>query len=82
MQNWIPPRFADLTERGSPGIFVCRVAGSRGRRLSLTRRSGARRPSARRSVASSPAAGDPLTMSRRAYDGDGSAVEFGDHCYR
>jgi GntR family transcriptional regulator len=21
-------------------------------------------------------------MSRRAYDGDGSAVEFGDHCYR
>ena len=29
------------------------------------------------------AAGDPLlTMSRRAYDGDGAAVEFGDHCYR
>ena len=82
MQNWILPASPISPRARSPRIFVCRVAGLRARRLSLTRRSGhgVRAP---RSVASSPwRPATLLTMSRARHDGDGSAVEFGDHCYR
>lgn len=84
MQNWIPPRFADLTESEVAKGSLYAALRARGARPAVAHQTiGARRPSAKERRLLALAAGDPLlTMSRRAYDGDGSAVEFGDHCYR
>ncbi|MDO5503228.1 MAG: GntR family transcriptional regulator [Actinomycetia bacterium] len=44
---------------------------------------GARRPAAAERRLLGLVSGDPLlTMTRRAYDDQGSPVEYGDHCYR
>jgi DNA-binding GntR family transcriptional regulator len=84
MRNWLPPAMNDLTahELESDGLYA--VLRARGIRPTVARqRIGARNATAeeRRTLHMSKA--EPLvTMTRSAYDADGSAVEFGDHCYR
>lgn len=84
LKNWLPPSFSDVsaTELESCGLYE------------LLRRRGVAPAVAHQSVGSRPAVPeerdllnlgrlDPvLTMTRRAYDGAGAPVEFGDHCYR
>lgn len=84
MRNWLPPAMNDLTigELEADGLYA--VLRARGIRPTVARqRIGARNATAdeRRTLHMSKA--EPLvTMTRSAYDADGSAVEFGDHCYR
>src|SRR4051812_42715763 len=84
MRNWLPPTMEDLTadQLEEDGLYAVLRAG--GIRPTVARqRIGARNATAeeRRTLHMSKA--EPLvTMTRSAYDADGSPVEFGDHCYR
>ena len=84
MRNWLPPAMNDLTteQLTTDGLYA--VLRARGIRPTVARqRIGARNATAeeRRMLHMSKA--EPLiTMTRSAYDADGSPVEFGDHCYR
>jgi DNA-binding GntR family transcriptional regulator len=84
LRNWLPPAMNDLTaaELEADGLYA--VLRARGIRPTVARqRIGARNATAeeRRTLHMSKA--EPLvTMTRSAYDADGSPVEFGDHCYR
>ncbi|MEV6285988.1 GntR family transcriptional regulator [Kribbella sp. NPDC051770] len=84
MRNWLPPAMDDLTHEQLTAEGLYAVLRARGIRPTVARqRIGARNASAeeRRTLHMSKA--EPLvTMTRSAYDADGSAVEFGDHCYR
>lgn len=84
MHNWLPPRFADVTAEEVASGSLYAALRDRGVRPVIAHQTiGARRPTAgeRKLLGLKP--GDPLlTMTRRAYDADGAAVEFGDHCYR
>ncbi|GAA1527017.1 GntR family transcriptional regulator [Kribbella lupini] len=84
MRNWLPPAMNDLTQEQLTTEGLYAVLRARGIRPTVARqRIGARNASAeeRRTLHMSKA--EPLvTMTRSAYDADGSAVEFGDHCYR
>ena len=84
MHNWLPPQFADLTAADLEKGSLYGLLRARGVRPVIAHQSiGARRPVARERRLLGLANGDPLlTMSRRAYAADGSAVEYGDHCYR
>lgn len=84
MHNWLPPRFADITRDELDSGSLYAALRARGARPVIAHQTiGARRPMPTERRLLALAAGDPLlTMSRRAYDGDGAAVEFGDHCYR
>ena len=84
MKNWLPPRFADLTAADFLERGLYELLGERGVRPVVAHQViGARRPSSTERRLLGLAAGDPLlTMSRTAYDANGVAVEFGDHCYR
>lgn len=84
LKNWFPPNLADLDPEAiaSHGLY------------SLLRDRGIIPAVGHQIIGARPAApeerrlldlhrNDPvLTMSRRAYDAAGKAVEFGDHCYR
>jgi len=84
MRNWLPPSLGDLTleQLTTSGLYA--VLRARGIRPTVARqRIGARNATAeeRRTLHMSKA--EPLvTMTRSAYDADGSPIEFGDHCYR
>ncbi|GAA3593510.1 GntR family transcriptional regulator [Kribbella ginsengisoli] len=84
LRNWLPPAMNDLTTDllETDGLYA--VLRARGIRPTVARqRIGARNATAeeRRTLHMSKA--EPLvTMTRSAYDADGSPVEFGDHCYR
>jgi len=84
LRNWLPPAMNDLTveELEADGLYA--VLRARGVRPTVARqRIGARNATAeeRRTLHMSKA--EPLvTMTRSAYDADGSPVEYGDHCYR
>ncbi|HET6291855.1 MAG TPA: GntR family transcriptional regulator [Kribbella sp.] len=84
LRNWLPPAMNDLTadELEKDGLYA--VLRARGIRPTVARqRIGARNATAeeRRTLHMSKA--EPLvTMTRSAYNADGSPVEFGDHCYR
>ncbi len=84
MHNWLPPQFADLTEAELGRESLYALLRTRGVRPVVAHQTiGARRPTARERKLLGLAAGDPLlTMTRRAYDGSGAAVEYGDHSYR
>ena len=84
MQNWLPPQFADLTAADLEDSSLYAILRARGVRPVIAHQTiGARRPGARERRLLGLAAGDPLlTMTRKAYAGNGSAVEYGDHCYR
>ena len=79
MQNWLPPQFADLADEDLAGQSMYALLRTRGVRPVIAHQTiGARRPRPNERKLLGLAAGDPLlTMSRRAYAADGSAVEFG-----
>src|SRR5690242_2031069 len=84
LRNWLPPALNDLTvpDLERDGLYA--VLRARGIRPTVARqRIGARNATAeeRRTLHMSKA--EPLvTMTRSAYDADGSPVEYGNHCYR
>ena len=84
LRNWLPPAMDDLTVEQLVADGLYAVLRARGVRPTVARqRIGARNATAeeRRTLRMSKA--EPLvTMTRSAYDADGSPVEFGDHCYR
>ena len=84
MHNWLPPQFSDLGEEDLGRESLYALLRARGVRPVVAHQTiGARRPTARERKLLGLTAGDPLlTMTRRAYDGSGAAVEYGDHCYR
>lgn len=84
LHNWLPPEHADLTTEMLTEHGLYEVLRTRGRHPVVAHQTiGARSalPAERRLLEVTKT--DPLlTMSRRAYDAEGVAVEFGDHCYR
>lgn len=84
MRNWLPPRFADVTpeQLESGGLYAHLRA--RGVRPTVARQTiGARNANDEDRLLLQLRRAEPLlTMTRSAYDADGEAVEFGDHCYR
>jgi DNA-binding GntR family transcriptional regulator len=84
MHNWLPPQFDDLAEADLRDASLYGWLRARGVRPVVAHQTiGARKPDSAERKLLNLAANDPLlTMSRRAYDGAGKAIEFGDHCYR
>jgi GntR family transcriptional regulator len=84
MCNWLPPRYADITceELEQTGLYT--LLRGRGGRPSVARQQfGARAASAwEAKMLGTPRRAPLLTMSRRACDGVGAAVEYGEHAYR
>jgi DNA-binding GntR family transcriptional regulator len=84
LRNWLPPQWADLdvgmlrehglynlmAERGAVPAVAHQMIGSR------------RAEPAERTLLELGRSDPVLTMSRRAYDSSGVAVEFGEHSYR
>ena len=84
MHNWLPPQHADISAGDLEAHSLYALLRTRGVRPVIAHQTiGARRPGARERRLLKLSSGDPLlTMSRRAYAADGSAVEYGEHCYR
>lgn len=84
LENYLPPRLADLDEGELRAGSLYAVLRARGTRPVIAHQViGARRPTALERSLLGLAPGDPLlTMTRRAYDAEGGPVEYGDHCYR
>ncbi|QQS01832.1 MAG: GntR family transcriptional regulator [Austwickia sp.] len=84
LRNWLPPEFADLTAADLTERSLYELLRGRGVRPAVAHQTiGARSPSTREQRLLGLSKSDPLlTMTRKAYDGSGAAVEFGDHCYR
>lgn len=84
LRNWLPPAFADLTVENLTERGLYDLLRERGVRPVVAHQCiGARRPLPRERKLLRLVKGDPLlTMTRKAYDAEGAAVEFGDHCYR
>lgn len=84
LRNWLPSSYGDLTveQLESDGLYA--ILRSRGVRPVVARQSiGARMATAEeRRLLRLGRSAPLLTMTRHAYDADGAAVEFGDHCYR
>ncbi|WP_112246890.1 GntR family transcriptional regulator [Kribbella monticola] len=84
MRNWLPPAMNDLTADALQKEGLYALLRARGIRPSVARqRIGARNATAEERRTLQLTKAEPLvTMTRSAYDADGIAVEFGDHCYR
>ncbi len=84
MRNWLPPAMNDLTIEALQKEGLYALLRARGIRPSVARqRIGARNATAEERRTLHLTKAEPLvTMTRSAYDADGSPVEFGDHCYR
>lgn len=84
MRNWLPPRFADVTrdELEATGLYT--LLRARGGQPHVARQQiGARTATPREARLLGTRRSAPvLTMSRRAFDSAGSALEYGEHCYR
>jgi len=84
LRNWLPPAFSDLTveQMQIDGLYA--VLRQRGVRPAVARQSfGARNATEQEQCLLQLTKAEPLlTMTRGAYDSDGSPVEFGEHCYR
>lgn len=84
MRNWLPPRFADVTadELESSGLYT--VLRLRGGRPHVARQEIAARTATSREarLLGTRRSAPVLTMSRKAFDSAGSALELGDHSYR
>ncbi|MDN5797087.1 MAG: GntR family transcriptional regulator [Intrasporangium sp.] len=84
MHNWLPPRFADITEDELCSRGLYSLLRDRGIRPVVARQTiGARPPTAteRRHLGLKPSQ-PVLTMTRCAFDAAGNPVEYGDHSYR
>jgi GntR family transcriptional regulator len=84
MHNWLPPQYADLGLADLENASLYAILRTRGVRPVIAHQTiGARRPDARERRLLKLSTGDPLlTMTRKAYAANGTAVEYGDHCYR
>ncbi|WP_328320210.1 GntR family transcriptional regulator [Kribbella sp. NBC_00382] len=84
LRNWLPPAMNDLTTELLEADGLYAVLRARGIRPTVARqRIGARNATAEERRILHMSKAEPLvTMTRSAYDADGSPVEFGDHCYR
>lgn len=84
LHNWLPADYADLTREDLVDHGLYALLRARGRHPVVAHQSiGARSANASERRLLGLGKNDPvLTMSRRAYDAQGVAVEFGDHCYR
>jgi DNA-binding GntR family transcriptional regulator len=84
LRNWLPPAYADIgrEELEQTGLYA--ALRRRGVVPVVARQSiGARMPAAAERRHLLIRGTQPLlTMTRMAFDADGDAVEFGDHCYR
>lgn len=84
MRNWLPPRFGDLTrdELESGGLYTSLRA--RGGHPHVARQHIAARTATPREsrLLGTRRTAPVLTMTRRAFDSAGSALELGEHCYR
>lgn len=84
LRNWLPPKFNELTTDEFEHTSLYALLRARGGRPMIAHQTiGARRPEKHERALLEIPAGDPvLTMTRRAYDAAGTAVEYGDHSYR
>ncbi|MBK8459829.1 MAG: GntR family transcriptional regulator [Micropruina sp.] len=84
LRNWLPPMFNDLTAEQLATQGLYELFRERNIHPAVGHQTiGARRPNGAERRLLHLASGDPvLTMARTAYDGNGLAVEFGDHAYR
>jgi DNA-binding GntR family transcriptional regulator len=84
LRNWLPPQYADITleQLESNGLYA--LLRARGVRPTVARQTIGARSAQRedRRLLHLSKAEPLLTMTRSAYDAEGEAVEFGDHCYR
>lgn len=84
LRNWLPPAYSDITEEELLDGGLYDALRRRGGKPVVARQSvGARMPTAAERRHLRMKDNQPLlTMTRMAFDAGGSAVEFGDHCYR
>ncbi len=84
MRNWLPPKYDQITaeQLETNGLYaLLRQCGARP--VVAHQSIGARSPKAAERRALELGRGEPvLTMTREAYDAQGTPIEFGDHCYR
>jgi DNA-binding GntR family transcriptional regulator len=83
LQNWLPPRYSDISREELEGDGLYALLRARGGKPVVAhQRIGARTPTAseRRHLGLRPSQ-PVLTMSRTAFDAVGDPVEYGDHCY-
>ncbi|HET9103778.1 MAG TPA: GntR family transcriptional regulator [Solirubrobacteraceae bacterium] len=84
LENFLPERFADMsrTELENRGLY--QLMRARGATIAIAKqRIGARRATAEEVRLLQIKSRSPvLTMDRTAYGSDGTAVEYGRHCYR
>jgi len=84
LRNWLPPAMADLSPEALAEHGLYELLRARGVRPAVAHQTiGARGPGSKEQRLLKLGKAEPLlTMTRKAYDADGAAVEFGDHCYR
>ena len=84
LENFLPEPFGDLEADGLQTRGLYQLMRARGTVIQVAQQQvGARRATAGESRLLGIKPGGPLlTMDRTAYDPDGTAVEFGHHCYR
>lgn len=84
LHNWLPPQYADVTEAELTTTGLYDLLRQRGAKMVVAQQTiGARSPGSReRKLLGLSKSAPLLTMTRKAYSADGTAVEFGDHCYR
>jgi GntR family transcriptional regulator len=84
LRNWLPSHFSDLSAEQLQADGLYAVLRRRGVRPAVARQSfSARNATAHERRLLALTKPEPLlTVTRTAYDGDGSPVEFGDDCYR
>src|ERR1019366_4242589 len=84
LRNWLPPQYADINSEQLQCDGLYALLRARGVRPTVARQTiGARKAGREDRRLLQRTKPEPLlTMTRSAYDADGEAVEFGDHCYR
>jgi GntR family transcriptional regulator len=83
MRNWLPPAYSDITREELEQTGLYAALRARGVKPVVARQTfGARMPTAAERRHFHMRGTQPLlTMSRTAFDAQGSAVEYGEHCY-
>jgi DNA-binding GntR family transcriptional regulator len=84
LRNWLPPRAAAITREQLEEQGLYALLRARGIRPVVAHQEiAARMPTAAERRNLGLKAAEPvLTMTRSAFDANGVAVEYGDHCYR
>lgn len=84
LENYLPPEFEDITTEQLEERGLYQIMRSRGVTIRIAKQKiGARRAEGDESELLDIDRGGPvLTMERVAFDGSGTAIEYGHHCYR